>query len=454
MIKISISSIKSENTAFSFNSFKGCIIPTHIPNIPLSSLIESKPQKGKEFGADRYVDYRCQPAIPFIRISDIDDNLYSFTETRDTQLVATLTKYPILKNNDILIQTASKLLGKVSVYKGANAAYNSHLRIIKFKRHTLYLVAFLNSRLGLEQFIQRGSIQGADNFSKDMLDKIKVPIPSDTDISYIENTVCKILEIEQKMRSIRHNVNTVINDYLGLNGDSYLKLFRKTIKVSVAKLRVRPWNFREHTDDFNEVIDKIVSYSKGSVLYIKENELTSGNTPKQRFLGGANKYPTHWITPTDFDDFGYIQTNQTISSPTLNKIAKPTLLIVNRTSRGHGEYVGIAGYIDGKQQAHINQGVYRFDNASPEKLIYLTALINSDIYRYIFQSLGKGSKMREIRTSDICRIPFLILSDSEEKRVVDLMKNTQQTGYLDLALQRNKLIEEIENYFSIEIFEI
>lgn len=182
------------------------------------------------------------------------------------------------------------------------------------------------------------------------------------------------------------------------------------------------------------------------------NKIRGGNTPKQRFIGETNEYETHWITPTDFDDFGFIEEKQSIASTNLKNINRPTLMVVNRTSRSNGEYVGIAGYIDGHRLAHNNQGVYCYDDASKEHLLYLTALINSNLYRYLFQSVGKGSKMREIRSSDLARIPMLKLKQDKENDIITLMSNQSKNGYLDLAQERVRIKSEIEKYFSTGIF--
>lgn len=453
-MKVSILDISKEDYSFSKSDYSGKILPNNVSLIPLSKLMASDPQKGVEFGSKSYVDKRFYNSIPFIKISDIWDGLYCFNCSRDTELAIPSKTSKFLNKGDFVIQTASKNLGKISVYGGeTKVAYNSHLRIVRFTKYSYYLLAFFNSKLGLNQFIQRGSIQGVDNFSKKTFDKILVPIPDTSSVDRISLLAQRIVEIERRMLEIRKDINKIFDSFVDLSGEELLSNYRETTVTTIKELKNKPWNFREHSFDFKNVVSAIKKKSIEEEEYLPLEKIRGGNTPKQRFLGDSKDYPTHWVTPTDFDDFGYIKQSQTIASPKLKTITKPTLLIVNRTSRGQGEYVGIAGFLDGETPAHNNQGVYCYDDSTKDHLVYLTALINSDIYRFLFQSIGKGSKMREIRATDIAQLPMLKIKPELENKIISLMTNKDCNGYLDLSKEHQKLVEEIDNYFSTEIFE-
>ena len=452
-MKVSISDFKNNDFSFSQAYYAGKVLPHNTELVPLLSLLENEPEKGIELGSDNYVDSRYINSVPFVKISDIWEGLFTFNTSRETELVAPLKNYKSLNNGDFVIQTASKQLGKISLYIGQKSVtYNSHLRIIRFNKFHFYLLAFFNSQLGLNQFIQRGSIQGVDNFSKKTFDKLLVPIPPKDSLDKISQLSQKIVEIEKQMWTIRKIINEIFDNHVGVNGEQLLLTQRKNSVVSINQLSERAWNFREHSHDFSQLISRIIDASYLSPEYLDVNKIRGGNTPKQRFIGKTSEYETHWITPTDFDDFGFIEEKQSIASTSLKNIDRPTLMVVNRTSRSNGEYVGIAGYIDGHRLAHNNQGVYCYDDASKEHLLYLTALINSNLYRYLFQSMGKGSKMREIRSSDLARIPMLKLKQDKENDIITLMSNQSKNGYLDLAQERARIKSEIEKYFSTDIF--
>lgn len=153
-MKVSISDFKNNDFSFSQAYYAGRVLPHNTELVPLLSLLENEPEKGIEFGSDNYVDSRYINSVPFVKISDIWEGQFTFNSSRETELVAPLKNYKSLNNGDFVIQTASKQLGKISLYIGQKSvAYNSHLRIIRFKKFHFYLLAFFNSQLGLNQFI-------------------------------------------------------------------------------------------------------------------------------------------------------------------------------------------------------------------------------------------------------------------------------------------------------------
>lgn len=429
-------------------SYKGHVFKESVSLTPLEELLIDEPIKGEEFGSNKYVDYRYKKAVRYLKISDIDENKFTVTTSRDSELVLTKKIKSIVKNKDIVIQTASKNLGKLSMYLGKDTPYNSHLRILDIQeRYKYYVLAFFNTTIGQSLFNQIGSIQGVDNFKKEHLNQALVPIITDDEFKNVTTYSKQIVELEMKIKQIRQEMNDIFNNELGLNGDELLLTQRNTSYANISELTNNAWNFREYTSDFRKVKAKIIELSKNKPFYFDEEKLRGGSTPKKRILASDNRFKTTWITPTFFDDFGYIDETNSIASPKLKTVKHPSLLIVNRTSRGNGEYVGIAGYCDGTKPFTNNQGVYRFSDASSERLIYLTALINSDIYRYLFQSIGKGSKMREIKINDLITIPMYIADDNIENKIVKLMHN-----YLDSSKKQQQLRNEIQDIFNKTIF--
>ena len=109
-----------------------------------------------------------------------------------------------------------------------------------------------------------------------------------------------------------------------------------------------------------------------------------------------------------------------------NNINKNCALIINRTSKGgFGEYVGICSFYDYERfgPAQHNQGIYRVFNMNDRDLIYITCLLNSRLYRKYCANTSMGSKMKELKLSNILDIPFPKFSDEKKNQISNYYYN-------------------------------
>ncbi len=93
-----------------------------------------------------------------------------------------------------------------------------------------------------------------------------------------------------------------------------------------------------------------------------------------------------------------------------------------------------------------NQGIYRVnDNFTKEDLLVLTCLLNSQIYRRIFDYLSIGAKMGEIKIYQLIKLPFPKFPQQIKKKIAEIYQNILKISYKISILKLN-LKEKIDDF--------
>ena len=427
----------------------------------LENLLDTN-KKGHEPGSDKYINFSKNY---FIRIGDMSDNNFTIAEDKKTlKIKPPLVTKSILTKGDICYQTASNV-GNVCFYDGEDAYYNSHIRKLSFLGNKFYIFTMLKSSFCRNQVDIGGSIKGVDNFSESYLLNTFIPFPTTIHNDYpkdIENLVSLLTQdIISKEKQIKYKskfIDDRIEKELRENQKS------KNIKYSYPKISELKKEKRLDTGLYEKRYKTnsyiIENYTNGS-FKIPVEKLKSGSTPPVRIFNGL-KFDYKWVTPTDIDDNGFYKPIKKISMPTAYNLNQDAILFINRTSKGKkGEYVGISCFYDyeyyGKGQH--NQGIYRIEDFTKIKKLFIIAFMNSNIMREICGLASIGSKMKEMKSYDFAKLNFPNFSEENQKKIseyyykkVSKLKDITLDNYLEENQKRNQKLGVFQ--LNVEIFEL
>lgn len=199
-----------------------------------------------------------------------------------------------------------------------------------------------------------------------------------------------------------------------------------------------------YTKEFKLIDSLIKEYSKGYVNF-KISDFKIGSTPKKRIISENIPLKYKWITPDHVDDLGYLNKFYNIQCEKPN-ITKNSLLIINRTSKGGlGEFVGISFFYDVSKlgNGRCNQGFYYINNYSDTELKFFAAFLNSDLMRIYCGRLSMGSKMKELKSFHLSKIPIPKFNKNLKEKISDLYSEV-----MDLSSLNRKIKKDTENKIS------
>jgi type I restriction enzyme S subunit len=403
----------------------------------LSTLLDKSLDKndlGKEVGSINYVKNSNHF---FIKTKSLQ--AHSFIPVFKAENVETINPNSFvnyhLQDGDVIISKDSNI-GEVVILDRdyPNYMLSGALYKLPLSTHKLYVLAFIKSehfRNQLDNLVPKGATirHAGTKFLE-----CKIPFPKsnfDTKIKEIENIAGAIIAIEKKIQENYHLINNIINSELKNNQKSNSFNFTQPNLTDLIK------NKRIDTGTFSKTFketDFLIKNYSNAYFYIDPLKFKSGNTPIVREINNNESLPYKWITPTNCSDVGYIELDESINMPTANNLNENSALIINRTSRGgRGEYVGITTFYDfsvyGK--GHHNQGIYKVWGYSDDELIFLTCFFNSRLMRTYCSFLCVGSKMKELKTSQILSIPIPTFPLETINKIVSLFytRKTINTRY-------------------------
>ena len=394
-------------------------------NVDLTKLEEIskyiyKIEKGAEVGSQEYVD---KSNFNFLRTAAFNENTLSLKIDNNSLINITPKSFinNNLKKNDILICKDSNV-GEVSILSEnmEKTMYSSGINKIIFKEHPKYYFALIkndNFKEQLNKMIPKGS---TIKHAKDLYLKCKVPIVTNKRlIKYIEDLVDIIVNKEKEIKNKKYIIDKYIENEICINQNEENYLYTYPTIRDIRKIsRLDTGNY---TNEFKEIEYKIKNYKNG-FFYIEEDKIKGGNTPKDRYIDKKDELKFLWIIPTFINDDGTLVNDFKINCKK-NNINENCCLIINRTSKGGiGEYVGITSYYDYNEngKAQHNQGIYKVWNYSDKKLVFITCVLNTPMYRKICANLSMGSKMKELKLRNFLQIPFPNFSEKNTNYIYEL----------------------------------
>jgi len=462
-----------KNFALSSGMYKG--FSTKNKNLkPLKECLSRElkdTDKGREALSKNYIQ---NTGKFFIRNEALQNHLFTPLIDGQTRLeVHPEAMFNIeLFKNDILISKDSNI-GQTALLNEdfPNHMVSSGIYKLPLEKNKKYIFAFMKNDLFIDQLeylTPRGtSLAHAKTLFLDCL----IPFPNKEatkTISFVESIVESIIDKEELILKKIGKISEIIETELKNN---QVKNSFNNSTTYLEMKKIRRFNSSVFSYEKKQIDNLIKNYDNGH-YFISENDLKIGTTPKNRVIGNEDKLKYQWITPSNCSDYGYLQNIERIEHNGKNNITQNSVLFINRTSKGgSGKYVGITLFYDFdiNGPGHHNQGIYKFENADLDELLFISAFFNSQIMRNYCSYLSVGTKMKELKSNHFTQIPIpkfkkiakerinLLFSN---KKILEKLENlsfdnfeekdkqfTDSAGVLELALVISRYRKKLENIF-------
>lgn len=394
--------------------------------------------KGNEIGSNNYVE---RSSYKFIRTAAFTDYKFSIVEDDNSVLSISSSVYENmnLKEEDILICKDSNVGEVVILDKDYhNYMFSAGINKLTLNRDKFYIYGVMKNNKFKEQLKSKIPKGATIMHAKDLYLDCIIPYPTDSSIiDYVESLVKIIINKEKELGNKFKKIENIITNEINNNCNNNSMVF-KYPKISQL-LTINRLDTGNYTEEFSDIDNKIKNYKNGCFFISTEN-ISGGNTPKQRFIEKNDDLKFNWIVPSYIYEDGTIDLTYKINC-SKNNINQNCMLIINRTSKGgYGEYVGISSYYDYnlKGKAQHNQGIYKVKNMDDNILILMTCLLNSKIYRKYCANLSMGSKMKELKLNNILSIPFPKFPEEKINIICNLYYNKLEKN----KIQSEKFVED------------
>lgn len=411
---------------------------------------------GEEIGSLNYID---KSPYLFIRTKALQEQSFLPDFNKESALPIMPSEFVQmnLKEGDLLISKDSNIGEIVILDKDypdsmlSGAIYRLPVK----EEWRYYLLAFIKHRIFREQLDFMVPKGATIRHAKTKFLDCKIPLPNKNKeyvVRYISLLTQAIVSKEKIIRQRHSLISQLIEKELMANqnlNDFIYKLPRLSEIEDLGRLDSGVYGVM-----LKKNIHLIKNYT-GGYFQLDESMIGGGSTPKIRYVGNESDLKYQWVTPSFCSDYGTL-TECRINFQGTNNINKNAILIINRTSKGGlGEFVGISGYYDYSElgEGQHNQGMYRVDVFDENKLLFILCCLNCKIYRQICAALSVGSKMKELKTTQIAMIPFPIFPTNKQKEITDLYRNPQEYDTEGFSLD-NFLVKDNEYNSTAGIYEL
>ena len=400
----------------------------------LEDLIDM-PIYGKEVGRANYMD---TSSLKFIRTKCLQNTSILLNLHEAIGLNPRSFRNFNLKKGDVLLVKDSNIGEICYVHKDLkNYAISSGIIKLNIndKINKFYIIGIMKSSFFKEQ-IELMTPKGATiRHSGNNFKYTKIPIPKDiTIINKISLLTQSLINKEVELQNKFEQINLLIQNELEENQLS--NTFSYEMPSYNDLLIHNRLDTGLYTKEFKEIEHLIQNYKNG-YYHLSSKNLKSGSTPKENDrifdFGDIN-----WITPTNINDYGVMDKipKIAIKSKKFN-ISKNCVLFSNATSKGKkGEYVGITYFYDydllGKGQH--NQQLYKLENQSKNKLLFLTSFMNSKLVRKLCSNISLGSVIKGMKSLDFEKLSIPLFSKAKQQEIAKLYYNSDDT-YLKHILE-------------------
>jgi len=438
---LNIKEIKEKKFAFSPSLYKKVDIKNkNVKKVRELLDRDLRPKdKGFEVGSTAYIS---KSEYFFIRTKTLQPT--SFLPNYDKESVVPILPQAFknygLKEGDILISKDSNIGEVITLDRDLfNYMPSGGIYRLPLSKWKYYLLAFLKNDFFKTQLkiltSRAATIAHAKTLFLDCLIPLSNQSNSDEVIKYVELLTEVIINKEKEIRKKHQQILDKIEKEL-LENQKPNKFEYRLPNIKDIK-EVGRLDTGLYSEEFKRFDFLIRNYANGFFTLISQ-DLKGGNTPKQnnRIIGTGEIV---WITPNNISQYGFLKNIDKISIKTKkHNINKDCLIVINR---GNKEDLVRGFYYDyslfGK--GHHNQGCYRIENKSRYNLIFLASILNSEFYRKFISNLSIGSKMPEIKISQIINIPFPIFPESKQKEISELYYNPVEYS---ISLNLDNFLEE------------
>lgn len=412
---------------------------------------------GYAFSSNDFFEEPVEKSIPLIQINNVNELEYNLNPTQKFVYLPPYyrkekERYE-LKNKSVLVSlTGGNDKEKdISIFYDHSfpAMLNQRVCAFSLKENVdedvlYYFYGLTFSQIFKEQWMGNGGVQ--KNTGKKEKDNLYLPyINDEAAIRYVAVLVRALIHKSKLIAEKYQKASVLVEEEI--RGNQKEERFHYTFPTVKELSDIERMDAKVYSDTAKELEHEILHYKNG-YFTIPSEKIRGGNTPQKRSIAEDSSLKYFWVTPTIFSDIGMINQKQTINCQK-NNIQKNCLLLVNRTSKGiDGKYVGMSYFYNKEElgEGQYNQGIYCIQDDKDDELLYLNALINSQIYRTYFGLHSLGSKMKEIKIKQISHIPFPVFEAKKREELLRLYHNEYIT--YDIAGCKLDTFEEYDRQFN------
>lgn len=388
----------------------------------------------------------CNDGVPFVRISNLKNMMI------DTADIIHIPKTEHLRNNKTALIKGDVVLSKTatasaSIVNIATCNVSQDIVAIKLKGgsviNSYYLVAFLNTKYGLEQMQRRftGNIQMHLNLDE-CKNEVLIPVFSTDFQEMIKSKLEKAIELFARSRALYSSAQTLLLRELCLEG---WRPAEEVPSVSVRRASfvqgAGRWDAEYYQGKYDEVEGKIKAYSGG---WKAVGDCFCQNKTLCTFEKGAYNYIE--IGDVNTGD-GSVACNL-IETGGLPDNAKIALcqgdLIVSKVR----PYRGAVAIVDIDKDDLVASGAFTvLQESSSYKKEVLQVLLRTVPYKEWLLKWNVGTSYPVIKDDDVLRLPLPILPDHVQQRIAQAVQEAARLrrGSAALLEEAKRAVErEIE----------
>ena len=373
---------------------------------------------------DEIREYVEEDGLPYLRVSDIKEFFIDLSSVVLISKESGIKQNIKLKENDILLSRSGSLaIAAVATPDLSNSVISSHLMRIPVKGiNPYFLVAFLNSKFGKAQIMQRNNGTIVPEINHPSLKSLLVPILSEDIQKEIEKIVRNAYEKIQGSNKIYSQAEDLLLEELGLKDFEIEDDLSYIVNLSEVKSAHRA-DAEYFQPKYNKLVEKVKN----------KNAKTLGEivSMKKGIEPGAEVYQDEgrlFIRVSSLSKYGIEDKNQKYLSEELYQKLK------NNHEPKVGEILltkdatpGIAYVVKGQIEGIISSGTLRLKVKEKEiENEYLALCLNSVVGQMQAERDGGGSIITHWRPELIKSVLIPVLSKSTQQKIADLVQKSHE----------------------------
>lgn len=388
-------------------------------------------------------EYVEEDGLPYLRVSDIKEFFIDSSSVVHISKESKVKQNIKLRENDILLSRSGSLaIAAVVTPDLSNSVISSHLMRIPTKGiNPYFLVAFLNSKFGKEQIMQRNNGTIVPEINHPSLKSLLVPILSEDIQKETEKIVRNAYEKIQESNKIYSQAEDLLLEELELKDFEIEDDLSYIVNLSETKFA-----HRADAEYFQPKYDKLIGRikSKNAKMLGELASMKKGIEPGAEAYQGAGRL---FIRVSSLSKYGAEDKDQKYLSEELYQKLK------NNHEPKVGEILltkdatpGIAYVVKGQIEGIISSGILRLKVKDKEiENEYLALCLNSVVGQMQAERDGGGSIITHWRPEQVKSVFIPILQKSTQQKIADLVQKSHEArkNAKELLEEAKRKVEEL-----------
>jgi len=419
----------------------------------------NKVNTGYEIGSESYIK---KSNLRFIKTNNISNSFLLDNSRIEYCIPSSKAIEPSDSSLFLVKDGGTGGLGEVILYKqeeGFKDYISGGIIELKINNEKLkfYILGVLKSN-HFKEYIDNVTPGGSTiRHSKLLALNYNVPFPEQSEVQELVSLITQnIIDKEQQIREKNKKINSLIHEELKTHSNIHIN-YPNSYEIIQSNFR---FDTGLYSNEYKSIKLAIETYEHGYFQLLDLGDLKSGSTPKERVIRDKryNNLLRQWITPTVISNFGTLKRYEFIFNRDKRyNLNKNSLLFINR---GNQNDLAINYLYKHTQESQHNQGLYRLEfNEITEKILFVSCIYNSDIYRKYIGLQGLGSKMFEIKKEQLENTLIPNFPKALQKEIakeyfneVEENKDLSLENYLEKEKQRNSKLGIWQ--LNMEVFEL